>query len=293
MIVATRAEDVRLDASGGRALLPVRPPYHLLRTLGCGQAFRWRIDAEGASGVFSGYAIRLRQTPDGIVVEGLPDERTLRGLRRYLALDEPLDAIEKDLAQDRVLGRILSHTRGLALLRQDPWECLISFITSAFNNIPKIELSLDRLTRRFGEQVGEGAWAFPSPTRLAGASLRDLRRCALGYRAPFVRDVARMVDSREVDLHALGRLDYGPARKTLLALPGVGEKVADCVLLFAYGNGEAFPVDVWVKRAVERWYFGSKHKTARDIRAFAQRRFGTLAGYAQQHLFMHVRDSHT
>lgn len=283
------AGSVRIDRPGGIALLPVRPPYHLYRTLGCGQAFRWRIDETGATGVFRGKPVRLSQTSDDIVCEGLVDESDLRHLRHYLGLDEPLEEIERVLSRDRVLARVLPTTSGLALLHQEPWECLISFIISAFNNIPKIELSLHRLARQLGEQVDEGVWAFPSPDQLAGASLRDLRRCALGYRGPYVREVSRGVASGSVNLQAVGRAEYPMARHLLLTLPGVGEKVADCVLLFAYGKGEAFPVDVWVKRAVERWYFGGRHKTERQIREFARERFGPLAGYAQQHLFHAIR----
>ncbi len=280
---------IRIDRPGGTALLRVHPPYHLYRTLGCGQAFRWRIDVAGASGVVRGRPVRLSQTLEGITCEGLADESALRHLRYYLGLDEPLEAIEGVLRRDPVLGRVLPTTSGLALLHQEPWECLISFIISAFNNIPKIELSLHRLGRQFGEQVNERVWAFPSPEQLAEASLRDLRRCALGYRGPYVREVSRRVAAGDIDLQAIGRTEHPVARRLLLTLPGVGEKVADCVLLFAYGKGEAFPVDVWVKRAVERWYFGGRHKTERQIREFAHQRFGPLAGYAQQHLFHSIR----
>ena len=225
------------------------------------------------------------------MVEGLTADPDLLRLRHYLGLDEPLVAIESELAKDRLLRSILPHTSGIALLRQDPWECLISFIISAFNNIPKIELSLDRLTRRFGDAVAGGAWSFPEPARLAGASLGDLRQCALGYRAPYVREVARLMASGQSELHAIEQMPFHEARRALRALPGVGEKVADCVLLFAYRRGEAFPVDVWVKRAVERWYLHGRRATARQVQEFARRRFGSMAGYAQQHLFCSARAS--
>ncbi len=279
----------RSDLPGDHVLLPTPPPYHLGRTLQCGQVFRWQVDGTGVRGVFLGRRVRLQQTPEGIVVWGLAADREVQQLRHYLGLDAPLDAIEQRLAQDPVLGRLIAQTSGIALLRQDPWECLISFIVSAFNNIPKIELSLDRLARRFGPQVAADAWGFPTPALLAAASLRALRACALGYRAPYVRDVATLVTQGQVDLDALRSAEYDAARRALLALPGVGAKVADCVLLFAYGKGEAFPVDVWVKRAVERWYFRGRRRTERRIGEFARSRFGPLAGYAQQHLFYFVR----
>ncbi len=278
-----------IERRAGHVLLPVNPPYQLRRTLGCGQVFRWRIDATGATGVFAGRRIHLHETPAGIMVEGLADDQEVRRFRRYVGLDEPLAAIEAKLAQDRVLRKILPHTSGIAIMRQDPWECLVSFVVSAFNNIPKIELSLDRMARRFGRQIADGVWAFPDAQRLAVARMDELRGCTLGYRAPYLKALARRIASGEVDLDALGRLPYQEARGVLLMLPGVGQKVADCVLLFGYGKVEAFPVDVWVKRAVERWYFQGRRSTERKIQEFARSRFGPLAGYMQQHLFYFAR----
>lgn len=223
------------------------------------------------------------------MAEGLEGDGAMSAVSHYLGLDQPLRSIERELGRDRVLARILPETSGIAILRQDPWECLASFIISAFNNIPKIEMTIERLSARFGERVSEGGHAFPSAGVLAGAPERALRECILGYRAPYLRSVARLVSARGFDLRAPSALPYDDAKRMLLELPGVGEKVADCVLLFAYGKGEAFPVDVWVKRAVERWYFRGEPKTEREIRTFARHRFGDLAGYAQQHLFYYGR----
>ncbi|HEU4797979.1 MAG TPA: DNA glycosylase [bacterium] len=271
--------------------LPVGPPYNLVRTLSCGQAFGWRVNGRAADGIFSGRRVHLEQLGGAIVVQGIADRAALRSLRHYLNLDEDLAVIEDQLRQDRVLRRALPYTTGIALLRQDPWECLISFIVSAFNNIPKIELSVGRLMERFGERGADRESRFPPPEALGSASLRGLRACALGYRAPYVAAVARLVASGKFDLERPRLLPYAEARRLLLTLPGVGEKVADCVLLFAYGKREAFPVDVWVKRAVERWYFAGRTVSEPRIREFAHGRFGPLAGYAQQHLFYHVRAS--
>ena len=282
-----------VNATPQRTVLPAARPYHLLRTLSCGQAFRWRVDGGVASGIVAGRQVRLEQQEGAIAVEGLAEDTAVGLLAPYLSLDQPLRAIERTLSRDHVLARILPHTSGIAILRQDPWECLASFIISAFNNIPKIELTLTRLCTRFGEAVPGAGHAFPHPAALANAPERALRECMLGYRAPYLRAAARLVESRAVDLRAPFELSYDAAKRMLLNLPGVGEKVADCVLLFAYGKGEAFPVDVWVKRAVERWYFRGEARTEREIRAFARRRFGDLAGYAQQHLFYSMRAQRT
>jgi N-glycosylase/DNA lyase len=275
--------------ANGTPKLPALSGYNLLRTLTCGQAFRWTVYDHTARGIFAGKPVQLRQLAGGIEVIGLAAAADLTRLSEYLGLQEPLGQVEQELSADRVLRRILPSTTGIALIRQDPWECLVSFAVSAFNNIPKIEMTLSRLCRRYGEPLGDGAWSFPTPPRLARAPLRGLRECLLGYRAPYVRDIARRVDSGKVDLRIPSTLLYDEARRLLLELPGVGEKVADCVLLFAYGKGVAFPVDVWVRRAVERWYFRGKPKSVRDIRAFARERFGGLAGHAQQHLFYYAR----
>lgn len=270
-------------------LLAVRPPYNLARTLSCGQAFGWRVNGCTADGFFSGRRVHLEQGAERVVVEGMADRAALRRLRHYLNLDEDLAAIEDRLRSDRVLRRALPYTTGIALLHQDPWECLISFIVSAFNNIPKIELSVGRLMERFGKSAADRGRHFPRPEALESASARGLRGCALGYRAPYVAAVARLVASGKFDLERPRLLPYPEARRLLLTLPGVGEKVADCVLLFAYGKCEAFPVDVWVKRAVEQWYFRGRTVSDGQIRRFGSDRFGALAGYAQQHLFYYAR----
>ncbi len=230
-------------------------------------------------------------------------------LALHLGAREPLAEIESALARDPVLRQMLPHTSGIAIMRQDPWECLVSYVISAFNNIPKIRLSVEHLARRFGESIpntsdaGSGdatregidgghnpvGWTFPSPEQLAAASPAALRACALGYRARYVRDMARLVADGRLDLARIAGLPFDEARAALIELPGVGEKVADCVLLFAFGRGEAFPVDVWVQRAVERWYFSGRPTTPRAIRGWAKDRFGPLAGYAQQHLFVGAR----
>ncbi len=284
------------------ALIPVAPPYDLARTLSCGQCFRWTLlpppahpaalpgpGLVTARGVVGRTVTEVAQAPGGLRAcwhgQGGSPER----LARHLGVREPLGEIEAALVRDPVLRRVLPCTSGIAIMRQDPWECLVSYLISAFNNIPKICLSIERLARRFGAPIHAAGWAFPRPERLAEARLAALRACALGYRARYVRDLARLVADRDADLERIAGLPLDAARAALLDLPGVGEKVADCVLLFAFGRGEAFPVDVWVRRAVERWYLDGRSATPGAVRAWARDRFGPLAGYAQQHLFMGAR----
>ncbi len=283
---------------------------HLRRTLESGQAFRWTwTDEPGtgevAVGVVGRHVLRLAPAPGGIRLLSPATPAVREACLRYLGVapaGQDVHQVERALATDPVLARILPHTHGLAILAQDPWEVLISFIVSQNNNIPKIRRSIERLARALGEPLdratapagpGRGGagptHAFPSPERLAAARLRTLRACHLGYRAPYVRAAARLVAAGRIDLDMLRRVPEAEARDVLRGIPGVGEKVGDCILLFGFGHAAAFPVDVWVRRAVERLYFRGRTLPPREIRTFARQRFGLLAGYAQQHLFTYAR----
>ncbi len=270
---------------------------HLERTLASGQTFRWRWDtsADGgrtALGVVGRHVLRLRHDDRGLWLLSPYTAAARRLLIRYLGLARPgggIPAVEAALAGDVVLAGVLAHTRGIAVLAQDPWEILISFIISANNNIPKISRSIERLARALGERLNGGAWAFPSPERVAAAHARTLAACLLGYRAPYVRAAARLVADGRLNLADLQEMSLDDARDRLLSVPGVGEKVADCMLLFGLGHTGAFPVDIWVQRAVERLYFRGRPRLLRQIRQFGRARFGPLAGYAQQHLFTYAR----
>lgn len=281
--------------------MPVRlagaDTLHLARTLHSGQTFRWTSHAaEGgatlATGVVGRTVFRLRQDDRGLWLLAPKTVDARAYLRRYLGLAREsgtVDRIEAALSSDAVLARVLRHTRGTGILAQDPWEVLISFIISQNNNIPKIRQSIERLARTLGAPLDGGVFAFPTPERLARAHLRTLAACLLGYRAPYVRAAARLVAERRIDLGALAATSPDHARDCLLGIPGVGEKVADCVLLFGLRHTTAFPVDVWVQRAVERLYFHGRPRTVRQVQGFARARFGDLAGYAQQHLFCYAR----
>jgi N-glycosylase/DNA lyase len=176
---------------------------------------------------------------------------------------------------------------GMRILNQPIWECLISFILSSNNNVKRISGIVERLSERFGEDMG-GYYVFPTPHALAQAGAEGVAACGAGYRAEYVAEAARAVASGTLDLECLPRLGYAEAQAKLMKLLGVGEKVADCVLLYSCVYREAFPVDVWVRKAVTS-YYPTAGKTPKEIHAFADRRFGKLAGLAQQYLFYFER----
>ena len=184
---------------------------------------------------------------------------------------------------------MVARHQGLRVLRIDPWECLVSFICSANSNIRRIHDNVESLARSYGEPVkldGQVRHAFPTPEKLAQAGEKALRGLALGFRAPYVDQAARTVASGRLDLDALVKMPYAQAKARLMECPGIGSKVADCIALFSLEKAEAFPIDVWVRRALGEWYFaGEKTPTDRLLLEWAGGYFGRYAGYANQYLF--------
>ena len=192
------------------------------------------------------------------------------------------------------MNAAVASCRGLRLLRQDPWECLASFILSSTKQIVQIRQIVSLLCSRFGEAVTVPAgekpvFTFPSAGKIASANESELRDCKMGFRAPGLLAVAQQIDSGEFDLEKLRAMSYAEARHQLMTLRGVGGKIADCVLLFAYGFDSAFPVDVWIERALQELYFPRRRANQKRLQKFAATHFGPHAGYAQQYLFHYMR----
>ncbi len=271
-------------------------PYDLDASLHGGQAFRWRhIDDGWNEGVLFDNIVLLRQRPDGIemVCGPEPEEKIAPLVRDYLALGPDMEQAHTALRHDDAMARAFEGCRGVRILRQEPWECLIGFIISSNSNIPRIASNVESLAETFGEAVdcgGRKRATFPSPEQLAAAGEPALRDLRLGYRAKFVAGTAEIVASGGLDLHSLRLAPYDDALEALIALPGVADKVANCVLLLSLDKPAAFPVDVWVRRAIEDWYLSPGEKmTDKKMRLWAQDRFGEFAGYANQYLFHYRR----
>ena len=211
-------------------------------------------------------------------------------IERYLALDVSLPKIFATFPDDPMLHQAARKHRGLRVIRQEPWECLASFIASSTKQIVQIRQIVGLLAQRFGEPIDAEHHAFPTVSAIARVSHQQLWDCKLGFRAKNLLAAARMIDGGRLDLNALRAMDYDRALEELTQLPGVGEKIANCVLLFACGFDHAFPIDVWIERALRRIYFpGKKRITARELRQFTRSHFGPYAGWAQQYLFFNER----
>ena len=264
--------------------------FDLDRTLSCGQAFRWEKADGWWQGVSCGRAVRIRQDANRLTFEGAD----AGFVRAYFQLDQDLPAILASIDRDPIIGAAIQECRGLRLVRQQPWECLISYICATNTNIPAVKRRVALMAERYGRPVdgpSGRAYAFPGPEALAAVSRSELWDCKLGYRTDYLCDAARLACEDPDWAERVAALPFEDARQALMRFKGVGPKAADCVLLFAFGFFEAFPVDVWIRRIVAETYLpelAGRKCTPADydrIRRFMRDYFGEYAGYAQEYLY--------
>src|SRR5256714_3967444 len=276
------------------------PEFDLAMTLNSGQVFHWQKVGDGFVGAIGDLAVHVRQDNEMLKVRfgGPPkptrEPRVLPGIvARYFALDHPLAEICDSFPKDPVMNAARDFCRGLRIIRQPKWECLAAFICSSMKQVAHIRQISRALRQRFGEKkeiCGHEVFSFPSPGRLARTSESELRKCGIGYRAKNLLATTKRVAAGEAALDSWSALSERQLREQLCELPGVGIKVANCVMLFAYERIAAFPIDVWIERVLREKYFARKRKvTGQMLADFAANYFGVHGGYAQQYLFHHVR----
>ncbi len=256
------------------------PLLDLGYTLDNGQVFRWSRDGDWWRGVVGSRSIRLLQEGDRLRVEG---DASQAFLRRYLRLDDDLEAIYEDISRDRCIAAIIERFRGMRLIRQEVWECSASYLLASYSNVPRIKKMIEALCRTYGRRLPDGQYAFPTPEEIAeGAG--DIGLCRLGYRADWIRCYARAVRDGEFDLEHLQGLEYEQAVSYLKRVRGIGDKVADCIALFSLDHLQACPVDVRIARAMREFYGVSG--SYKKVSGYARRHFGRYAGYAQEYIYI-------
>jgi N-glycosylase/DNA lyase len=265
------------------------PHFNLEKTLCSGQVFHWTPHGRGFVGAISENLVYVEQAGASI---RLPAEHA-KLVAHYLALDHPLPAILQTFPDDPVIRVAMEFAQGLRIIRQPPWECLAAFLSSPLKQVRQIQAISLAIRKRFGRRLRRGefeAFSYPRPEELAEIRLEKLLECKLGFRARNLLASAKMVASGGVDLEALRHCSAEEARRVLCELPGVGEKIANCVLLFAYERLDAVPIDVWIGRVLNEVYFAGRPKVPlRELKSFSAKYFGPYAGYAQQYLFHHWR----
>lgn len=267
------------EYNGGVKVSPVRD-LDLLQTLDCGQSFRWSEQSDGSfCGVAYGKSVSVRLLGDDLYIDNATVEDFEKIWQGYFDLSLDYGKIRDEISKIHpVLNDASRYAPGIRILRQEPFEALCTFIISQNNNIKRIKGIVQRLCENFGEEIGENTFAFPTAERLALLSPDDLAPLRAGFRNRYLIDASQKVASGEVDLEMCKTADYEQARRELMKITGVGVKVADCTLLFGMHRIEAFPIDVWMKRAMEKLF---PDMSAED--------FGEYAGIAQQYIFHYSR----
>ena len=283
---------MKYTQDGDAVILAGYDSFNIAETLECGQCFRYEKMAEQEYHIIAhARSLFIRQTKDTTFFYKTTVQEFEEIWAPYFDLNRDYRAIKETLASnDLVMRDAVEFAGGIRILRQDPWECLVSFIISQNNNIPRIRKIADTLAKAYGRPLEGGAYAFPSPEDLAKVSLDDLLNCKTGFRAKYIMDAIKNVNSGAFDLNALNDMSVDTARDALINLNGVGGKIADCVLLFAFGRHEVFPTDVWIKRVMQYFYFNKQNASITEIHKLAKNRFGEYAGFAQQYLYVYARE---
>lgn len=265
-------------------------PVH---TFECGQCFRWYREPDGSyTGVVRGKVANVCWRPGVLKLDNVTLEDFKQIWFEYFDLGRDYGQIKQSVMTDEIMERAVSFGSGIRLLRQEPWETLISFILSANNRIPRIMKIVSEISRLFGAEqkyAGKSYYSFPDARTLAALSLEQIAECRAGYRCGYIHETAAAVAKSGFDADRLAEMDTADARKELLKYKGVGNKVADCVLLYSGIKYDVFPVDVWVRRVMEELFFGRETGFS-EIQQFASEKFGQCAGFAQQYLFYYARE---
>lgn len=273
-------------------------PKHIFE---CGQAFRWTVEDDNSyTAVAYNRVINVKKEDDKLIFSNTNREEFLDIWYKYFDLGRDYGKIKKTLSQDPILKDASSYGHGIRILNQEPFETIISFIISANNQIPRIKRSIELIAENYGERIdttchpepSEGSYfySFPRAKELSKVNVEELKAVSrVGFRAERIIKTAQIIDNGDIDLDSIYKLDRAAGKELLMTLPGVGPKVSDCILLFAYDKEDAFPVDVWVKRVMEHFYL-KKDTNIKYIGQEGARLFGNLAGYAQQYLFYYARE---
>lgn len=263
-------------------------PKHIFE---CGQAFRWTKEEDDSyTTIAYGRVVNVEKVGEDIIFSGTNLEDFYNIWYNYFDLDRDYGEIKEELSKDPILKEAISFGNGIRVLNQDPFEMIISFIISANNGIPRIKNSIELLSKQYGAKIRDDYYSFPTAEVLAQADPLDIRKiCRVGFRDVRIVETSGLIASGEMKFEDIFSGSRDEGKELLMTLPGVGPKVSDCILLFAFNKDEAFPVDVWVKRVMEHFYL-KEDTNVKLIGTHGARIFGNLAGFAQQYLFYYARE---
>lgn len=268
--------------------------FDLHNVFQCGQCFRWNeTDSGSYIGVAYGKVIEVNKIKDDLIIYNTNIKEFYEIWEEYFDLKRDYSEIKNKLSKDPILKESIQFGSGIRILKQEPFELTISFIISANNRIPMIKREIQNICEKWGEKIqykGKVYYTFPCVEALSTATLEELQKCSIGFRAKYALDTVKKINNKEMDLDYIKSLDDDKCHKKMQEFMGVGPKVSDCIILFSMGKYTAFPVDVWVKRAMQHFYLAPDVSLPK-IRQFARDKFGDEAGFAQQYLFYWAREN--
>ena len=262
-------------------------------SINSGQVFLWEKQGSDWYGIDGQDILKINK--NGVI-------KSIRNLKTdFFRKNDNMQEIIKSISKDKTVKKAVKEYEGLRLFRQDPFQCLISFIISSNSNIQKIKSSLEKITKKFGKKVkiqNKEFFLFPEPEKMAKATIDEIKSCGVGYRAPFIKEAAKMVILKKIDFEYLKKCDYHEAKKNICLVPGIGNKVADCIMLFSLNKLESFPLDTWMIKILEKYYskefkIETKTITQKQYELLHEKivnYFGPYCGYAQQFLFKMERE---
>lgn len=268
--------------------------FNLTHIFDCGQCFRFnRTEDNAYIGTAFGKTLKISENEGIVTLYDTSKEDFFDIWYDFFDFSRNYGEIKKTLSSDCVMQKAVSCGEGIRILKQDLWETIVSFIISQSNNIPRIKGIVERLCSNFGEKISymdNIYFSFPSVKTIASLSLEDLSVIRAGFRDKYILNAAKAFNSGELSLDYLSSLPTSEAKKYLMSIKGIGNKVSDCILLFGMGRTDSFPIDVWIKRIMEYCYFDGE-QSIKTIGEFADEKFGALGGYAQQYLFFYAREN--
>jgi N-glycosylase/DNA lyase len=264
-------------------------------SINSGQVFLWEKNGTDWYGINGQDILKINE--NGII------KSILNSKTNFFRKNDNMQEIIKSISKDETVKKSVKQYEGLRIFKQDPFQCMISFIISSNSNIQKIKNSLEKISKKFGKKVkiqNKEFFLFPKPEKLANASIEEIKKCGVGYRAPFIKQASKMIVLKKINFKYLEKCDYQEAKKNICLIPGVGNKVADCILLFSLNKLEAFPLDTWMIKILEKYYsnqFNIETKTITEkqyqiLHEKIVNYFGPYCGYAQQFLFKMERENY-
>lgn len=268
--------------------------FNITHIFECGQCFRWNREDDGSyTGVVKNKVINVLQQKNTVEFNNInTDDFDI--IKNYFDFDTDYETIKNTLNTDEIMAEAIKFGEGIRILNQEEWETMVSFMISANNRIPMIKKVIENLSVSFGDYIGnyrgKEYFSFPTAERLSAAPVERILECKAGFRAPRIKAAATRFLTEKDKIYNIKNMSYDEGLAYLKTYKGIGDKVANCILLFSMKHFDTFPVDVWVRRVMQTLYVSKETKDA-DIRKFAENKFGKYSGFAQQYLFYYAREN--